>query len=202
MGLNAHSFVVMSFFGDPRNRIFWWWGPRHAVPSKKHLETHRVSRDWVNWLTWVVISRPSPRGAFVGRGEEPKPPAWGAGWMIRNLIVVGQVTLEQMKCFGNLGDERLRVDELALSRLLVLKICGFEQCVNLGLSSMGEEIIFPSCNAISKALLIMNGNKTSKPWCFHGPGHPLPVKLGWVCWNDACLWIEYSIWKNLWTMLT
>lgn len=50
-------------------------------------------------------------------------------WTIQNLIVVGQVTLEQMKCFGKPGDERYHVDKLALSRLLVLKICGFEHCM-------------------------------------------------------------------------
>lgn len=73
------------------------------------------------------------------------------------------MTLEQMKCLGNLGDERYRVDKLALSRLLVLKICGFEQCVHSVLSNAGEEIIFPSCNTILNVLLVMNGNKKSKP---------------------------------------
>lgn len=83
--------------------------------------------------------------------------------MIQNLIVVGQVTLEQMKCFGKPGDERYHVDKLALSKLLVLKICGFERCAHSALCNVGEEIISPSCSTVFNALLIMNGNKTSKP---------------------------------------
>lgn len=46
--------------------------------------------------------------------------------------MVGRATLEQMKRLGRLGDERFCVDKLALSRLLVLKSCGFELCVRVG----------------------------------------------------------------------
>lgn len=110
---------------------------------------------------------------------EPKIPLLGAVWMVGRLNVVGQVTLERMKCFGRPGDERSHVDKLALSRLMVLKSRRFEQCAHSALCNVGKEVIFLSCNSTLHALLIMNGSITSKLWMFWWGRSSPPYRMRW-----------------------
>lgn len=110
---------------------------------------------------------------------EPKIPLLGTVWMVGRLNVVGQVTLERMKCFGKPGDERSHVDKLALSRLMVLKSRRFEQYAHSALCNVGKEVIFLSCNSILHALLIMNGSITSKLWMFWWGRSSPPYRMRW-----------------------
>lgn len=121
--------------------------------------------------------------------------------MIWNVIVVGQVTLEQMKCYGNLRDERCHVDKLALSKLLVLKICGVEQCVHSGLSDTGGRNDFSMLQHRFKCTSENEWQPQNQSLeCFPRPGHLLPPKLGWASSNCACcIWFHV---KKSWPMLT